>query len=400
MCLRLWKQVYMIEREMAAILQRLANSYPVVSIFGPRQSGKTTLVQSCFPNKSYVNLEELDIRELAKQDPRAFLKQFTDGAIIDEIQRVPSLLSYLQTIVDQDKRKGLFILTGSHQILLKQEISQSLAGRSAILHLLPLTLAELQAKYAPIELNQQLLTGFYPRIFAENLDPSIAYRSYLETYIERDLAQIINIKDLSNFQRFMRLCAGRIGSLLNKLSLSSDLGISNVTVENWLSVLEASHIILRIQPYYENFGKRIIKAQKLYFTDPGFAAYLLGIETITQMDRDPIRPYLFENLVLLEMVKTRYNLGYDHHIYFYRDQHQHEVDFIFQSGHTLIPIEVKSGTTINLDFLKGLNYFSQLIKERCSNGYLIYAGEKMQNVNIFSILNYKDAKLCVKPVIE
>jgi uncharacterized protein len=386
----------MIKREMETSLKDLARSYPIVTIFGPRQSGKTTLVQNCFPEKPYVNLEEPDTRLLAEQDPRSFFRQFPDGAIIDEIQRVPSLLSYLQAHVDKDKRKGLFILTGSHQLLLKQEISQSLAGRTAILHLLPLTLAELHSVFTPLDLNQQLLNGFYPRIFVDHLNPSIAYRSYLETYVERDLAQIINIKDLSNFQRFMKLCAGRIGSLLNKNSLSGDLGVSSSTIESWLSVLEASHIIMRIQPYYENFGKRIIKSQKLYFTDPGFAAYLLGIETVNQMDRDPIRPYLFENLVLLEMVKSRYNVGYDHQISFYRDQHQHEVDFIFQSGHTLIPIEVKSGETINLDFFKGLNYFSALVGERFSGGYLIYSGAKMQSVNNFAVLNYQEARMCVE----
>ena len=382
----------MIERDIKPIILELASQFPIVTITGPRQSGKTTIAKLTFPNKPYVNLEDKDILLLAQTDPRKFLSQFSDGAIFDEIQRAPDILSYLQTIVDNDQRKGLFILTGSHQLMLQESISQSLAGRTALLSLLPLSISELQKTDPNLDLDNLLLNGFYPRVYKEKINPTFVYKNYIATYIERDVRQLIHLRDLSNFQRFLKLCAGRIGQVLNKNSLASDLGISSTTVEHWLSILEASYIIFRLQPYYENFGKRVIKSPKLYFTDPGVASYLLNIENITQISRDPLRGNLVENIVILEMMKYRYNQGLDHNLYYYRDQHQNEIDVIYKTGNILIPIEIKSAQTITLQFFKGLKHFQNISKERCPVGYLVYSGNSMQDMGTFKIINYKEVR--------
>lgn len=378
----------MYRRQIEPELLELAKAYPIVTIIGPRQSGKTTLAKHCFPDKPYANLEALDTRELALGDPRGFLDRFPDGAIFDEIQRAPELLSYIQPLVDKEKKKGMFILTGSHQIELHQAITQSLAGRTALLTLLPLSLVELAEAGFEQSLNEALLHGGYPRIFQDHLDPHKAYRNYFQTYVERDLRQLINVKDLTQFQRFVRLCAGRIGQLLNAEGLGNDVGASSHTIKHWISVLEASYIVIRLQPYYENFGKRVIKSPKLYFTDVGLASYLLGIENAAQMDRDPIRGHLTENLVLLELMKARLNRGLDPQLYFFRDTHGHETDIVFQSGHQLIPIEIKASKTFNKEFVRGLEYFKDLVGDRCEKGFLIYGGDQEQTYHSFKVLNY------------
>lgn len=378
----------MFPREVAQELEALAHSYPVVTVTGPRQSGKTTLVKSKFPQKAYVNLESPDTRELAEVDPRAFLERFPDGAILDEIQRVPELLSYIQPLVDGSPRKGLFILTGSHQLELHQAISQSLAGRTALLTLLPMSLRELATAGIEPSLDRLLLMGGYPRIYADGLNPTKAYRSYFQTYVERDVRQLIQVRDLLQFQRFVRLCAGRVGQLLNLESLGNDVGVSSHTVKQWISILEASFILFRLPPYHENFGKRVIKAPKLYFNDVGLATYLLGIESTDQLARDPLRGHLVENLVVLELLKGRLNRGLDPNLYFFRDHHGHEVDLIYQSGHNLIPIEVKAATRFSSDFTKNLTYFRTLVGERCPIGYLVYAGSEEQSIGPFRLLNF------------
>ncbi len=379
----------MYKRDLSSELTALAQDYPVVTVTGPRQSGKTTLVRDVFPSKPYVNLEALDIREMARLDPRAFLAQYPAGAILDEIQRVPELLSYIQVTVDEADTKGMFILTGSHQLELHQAIAQSLAGRTALLQLLPMSLDELARAGIELSLDETLLRGGYPRIYKDELDPTKAYRNYFQTYVERDLRQLIQLKDLTQFQRFIRMCAGRVGQMLNLESLGNDVGVSSPTVKEWLSILEASFIIIRLQPYYENFGKRLVKTSKLYFIDVGLASYLLGIENIIQMARDPLRGNLIENLVVLELIKTRLNQALDPQLYYFRDSHGHEVDLIFQSGHQLIPIEIKGAKTFNSDFLKNLSFFQELVRERCTNGYLIYAGDQEQKIGLFQIINYK-----------
>jgi len=368
-----------------------AREYPVVTVTGPRQAGKTTLVKKVFPNKAYVNLEAPDIRAAAEEDPRGFLNTLPQGGILDEIQRVPSLLSYIQLIVDEKKTPGLFILTGSHQLALHGAITQSLAGRTAILNLLPFTISELAGGGVDLSLDQYLLNGFLPRIYSDKLNPTKAYRNYLQTYIERDVRQILHVRDLKVFQHFIKLCAGRIGSVFNKESLGNELGISSQTINQWLSVLEASFIIQQISPYFENFGKRVIKAPKIFFNDVGLATYLLGIENTDQLIRDPLRGFLVENLVVLELVKTRLNKGLEPNLYYYRDNHKNEVDIIYKQSNELIPIEIKASQTYHPDFLKGIKYYESIANSRAKTGYLVYAGAHEQSIGNIKILNFKHA---------
>jgi uncharacterized protein len=381
----------MFKRQVAEELKKIAKDYPVVTIVGPRQSGKTTLVQHVFPKKPYANLENPDTRSLATSDPRGFLEQYPSGAILDEIQRTPELLSYIQTIVDKKNQKGVFILTGSHQFELQQAITQSLAGRTALLTLLPMSIGELLKADIDPSLEDILLKGGYPRIYKDHLDPTKAYRNYFQTYVERDLRQLINVKDLGQFERFIRICAGRIGQILNLEEIGGEVGVSSHTVKHWISMLEASFIIFRLQPYFDNFGKRIIKSPKLFFTDVGLAAYLLGIENKLQVSRDPLKGHLVENLIILELMKWRLNHGLDPQLYYYRDIQKNEVDVIFKHGSELIPIEIKSSKTYNPEFLKGLHFFQNLTGDRAPKGYLIYAGEQQQAIHGIYLLNYKHA---------
>lgn len=387
----------MFERKIASELLKLAKEYPVVTVIGPRQSGKTTLVKHLFPEKPYVNLEELDVRELAASDPHSFLEKYPNGAIFDEIQRVPTLLSYMQPLVDEQNTKGLFILTGSHQLELHQAITQSLAGRTALLTLLPMSLQELQRAGITMTLDETLLKGGYPRIYKDTLDPTRAYRNYFQTYVERDLRQLINVKDLSQFERFVKICAGRTAQILNRDEIGGEVGLSSHTVKHWISILEASFIVFRLQPYFDNFGKRVIKSPKLFFTDVGFVTYLLGIENTSQVSRDPLRGHLFENLVVLELLKWRTNHGLDPHLYYYRDAQKNEVDVIFKDGNTLIPIEIKSSKTFNAGFLENLNFFQKLAGPRAPKGYLIYGGEQQQPIHSNQLVNYKDSFRVIPP---
>ncbi|MCC2624587.1 MAG: hypothetical protein K0R14_460 [Burkholderiales bacterium] len=383
-------------REITNELLNAAKSYPVVTVIGPRQSGKTTLVRNTFPDLQYVNLEAPDIRQFAQNDPRAFLSRYTtNGVILDEIQRVPELLSYIQVIVDETKVFGKFILTGSHQLMLHQAITQSLAGRTSLLTLLPMTISELTNAQFNLDIDQYMLNGCFPRIYADNLTPIKTYRNYFQTYIERDVRQMINIKDINLFEKFIRICASRIGQVINKDGMANELGMSAATVTQWLSILKASFVIFMLPPYFENFGKRMIKASKLYFTDTGLAAYLLGIENTQQLSRDPLRGFLFENLVILELVKTRLNMGLDTGLYFYRDSNQNEIDVIYKSGHELLPIEIKSAQTFDPTFLRGLNFYQNLTKDRVSKKYLIYSGSYEQEIGDTHIINYKNARFIV-----
>ncbi len=383
--------VGMIKREMTSELLAMAQQYPIVALLGPRQSGKTTLVRETFVDKIYVNLEELDIRNYAQNDPRGFLANYPEGAIFDEIQNAPGLLSYLQVLVDERQQNGDFILTGSHQLEVHQAVTQSLAGRVALLTLLPLTISELSSADIAQTEDEYLFRGFYPRIYQQNLQPTKAYNNYLHTYVERDVHQLINVKDLSTFNKFMTLCAGRIGQELNMNSLSNEVGVSNHTIKQWLSILEASFLIILLQPYYENLGKRVVKSPKLYFIDVGFASNLLGITEIAQLQRDPLRGNLFENLVVMELIKSRYNQGWDPSLYFYRDNQRNEVDIIYKRANELIPIEIKSAKTFNQEFTKGLEYFSKLVGERCGLKSVIYAGDQETKINNVQIVNYKHA---------
>lgn len=379
----------LLDRDIEQTVLSLVRQYPIVTITGPRQSGKTTLVKKLFPKKQYINLENPDQRELAKQDPRAFLNTLPDGAILDEIQRAPDLLSYLQEIVDNKQQNGLFILIGSNQFSLLNNISQSLAGRTVLLKLLPFSLREIREQTEQFQVDDFLVHGFYPGIYRENRNPTIAYRSYYETYIERDLRQLIQVKDLDLFQRFVRLCAGRVGQIFNAGNLSNEVGVSVPTIKSWLSIMQASYVVMLLQPFYENINKRLTKSPKLYFYDVGLATYLLGIEHPQQVSRDPLRGALFENMVLMELVKSRMNRGLDPNLFFYRDSHRNEVDIVFRSGSSLVPIEVKSAQTFHTDFLKGLTYFQKLLPNRVSRGFLIYDGQPEQRLHSFEILNFR-----------
>lgn len=369
-------------------LLAMAADYPVVTVIGPRQAGKTTLVKQLFPDKLYISMENPDDRAFAKLDPRAFFANYPDGVIIDEIQRLPELLSYLQGIVDSDPRKGRFILTGSHQLELHQTITQSLAGRTALLQLLPLCLTELPIELQHKNLDYYLYHGMYPRIYTDSLNPTRYYRNYLQTYVERDVRQMIHLKDLATFQKFIKLCAARIGQLFNANKLSNEVGVSATTIAHWISILEASFIIFRLQPYFENFGKRMIKSPKLYFTDVGLATYCLDIHKESQLARDPLRGQLVENFVITEYIKYQANQGLDANAYFYRDSNDHEVDLLLKYGHQLIPIEIKSSQTFHPDFIKGLSYFKSIAEDRCTKGLLVYAGTQQQYIHGFRVIHF------------
>ncbi len=368
----------MINRKIEPIFQDLASQYPVVTLTGPRQSGKTTLCRKVFPSMAYANLESPDVREYAATDPRGFLSSYADGVIIDEIQRVPQLVSYIQVIVDERKIPGQYILTGSQQFEVMNTINQSLAGRTALLKLLPFSISEIQKTTLPESLDMILLKGFYPRIHDHELNPTQALEDYYETYIERDLRQLMFIRDLSIFQKFVRLCAGRIGQILNMQSLANDTGVSHTTVQQWISLLEASYIIILLKPWYRNISKRLIKSPKLYFYDVGLAAYLLGMENENQVSRDPLRGNLFENLALIEAVKYRFNKGRKNAVTFYRDSRGNEVDMVLESGREIYSIEVKAGETIVEDFFKGLKHFSHVAGESSYGCGLIYGGKKIE----------------------
>jgi predicted AAA+ superfamily ATPase len=378
-------------------LKRAAKQLPVVAVLGPRQSGKTTLVQQTFPDKPYVNMEAIHVKELALSDPIAFLEQYPDGAILDEIQEAPSLLSYIQVRVDITRRKGEFIVTGSHQLALNEVVAQSLAGRVEILHLLPLSLEELMMAGIEKSLDATLYTGCYPRVYIDQLDPTKTYASYVRTYIERDIRMILQVHNLNLFQKFMILCASRVGQIFNKDSLAGEVGVSSKTIGHWLSILEACYIVYRLPPYFESFGKRVVKSPKMYFCDVGLVAYLLGIETVDQMARDPLRGSLFENLVVNELMKARYNRGLEARLYFYQVAGRNEVDVIFQRGHELIPIEIKSSRTYNSSFLSGINSFKKTAPDRCADPHLIYCGDEEMKIGDIQLLNYRHTARIVSP---
>jgi uncharacterized protein len=381
----------MLAREIKSEFVRLMGQYSIVTIMGPRQSGKTTLVRALYPQKPYVNLEEPDTLARILADPRAFFDRHPDGAILDEIQRAPELLSYLQVIVDNSQTPGMFILTGRHQMDLHAAIAQSLAGRTALLDLLPMTIKELHPVADAMQVDDYLFQGFYPAIYNKSLDPRTHYRNYIRTYVERDVRQLINIKDLNSFQRLMQLLAGRAGSLLNIESLVNDVGSAHNTIKNWLSILEASYLVYRLQPYFENFGKRVIKSPKLYFTDVGLLSYLLGIETVEQLARDKMRGHCFENMVFLELLKTRLNAGQDPQLFYYRDSYGNEVDIIIKYRDLLIPVEVKSTSTFHPSLLKNLDFYQRLAGERSPIGFLVYAGEQEQRIKNMYLINYRNA---------
>lgn len=384
-----WSNTQMIPRQLGQHVTQLSKQYPVLTVTGPRQSGKTTLVRTLFPDKKYVSLEDLDEREFAQNDPRLFLERFPEGCIIDEAQYVPGLFSYIQTRVDETRKTGEFILTGSQNFLLLEKVSQSLAGRVAIFHLLPLSNEELiLGSLEPQNPFDLIFKGFYPRIYDQNLDPTFWYKNYMTTYIERDVRSIKNITDLSKFQNFVRICAGRVGQLLNLSAAAGDAGIDQATAKSWLSLLEASFILFTLKPHYINYNRRLVKQPKVYFYDTGLLCYLLGLEKPEQIISHYMKGPLFENYVILEMLKKRYNLLKEPNIYFWRDSRGHEIDVIIETGQTLTAVEIKGGKTINQDFFKTIEYWKDLSGQR--NSYLVYAGDEDQKRHETTIVSWKN----------
>ena len=377
----------MINRNIEKELVKSTTEYPVVTILGPRQSGKTTLIQMTFPDKPYFSLEDPDVRVAAEADPRGFLGQMEEGALLDEVQRLPVLLSYIQGIADKARRPGQFILTGSHQPKLHEAISQSLAGRTAMLTLWPFSLSELRHYKSTWEPFELIVRGCFPRLHEDGLEPRRFYNSYLQTYVERDVRALIQLRDLSQFQKFLTLLAGRVGQVVNFASLSNDVGVSSTTIRNWISVLKASFVVFELPPFFENIGKRVIKSPKIYFTDVGLAAFLLGIHTEEQATRDPLRGNLYENLVISDIIKGALNKGIRPEIYFFRDSHGAEVDLLIREKGELMPVEIKSAQTFSADFLKGLEKFRALGLDRVAAATVLYGGAQqfqIQGVHIYN----------------
>jgi len=383
----------LIPRDAETVVRKLAAGYPVVAITGPRQSGKTTLVRAMFAERPYLSMEDLDARDFALRDPRGFLAQFPDGAVLDEVQRAPELFSYLQTRVDEERRQGLFILTGSQQFDLLSSITQTLAGRVALVPLLPFTLGEVEsAGQAPASLEELLFKGLYPPIHDRDLDPGIWYGNYVRTYVERDVRQMISVRDLSAFQRFIRMCAARTGQLLNLSSLAIDCGITHNTARAWLSVLEASYLVHLLQPHHRNFNKRLVKTPKLYFYDPGLAAWLLGVQTDAQLVTHPQRGALFETWVISELLKARFNRALSSNLYFWQDRSGYEVDAVIDQGETLIPVEVKSGQTIVPDFFRNLERWAAIAEDAGGRPWLVYGGDRRQSRSTVEVVPWKEIK--------
>jgi len=367
----------MIRRDSEKTILSLLKGFPIVTITGPRQSGKTTLAKAIFPDKPYASLEEPDVRLAARDDPRSFLDRFPGGAVLDEVQRCPEILSYLQSRVDADGRMGLFILTESQHFGLLAGITQSLAGRTGFLELLPFSLHELTAAgKAPPDINRMLFTGGYPPIYDREVSVRNWFSAYVTAYIERDVRQGLKVQELETFQRFVRLCAGRTGQLVNYSTLAVDCGITHNTAKAWLSVLEASYILFLLRPHHINFNKRLIKAPKLYFYDVGLASWLLGIRDPDQIETHPLRGNLFETFVVAEWVKSFRNRGEQTAFYFWRDSNGVEVDLLIEQGMRLMPVEIKSGKTVAHDFFASLNKWTELAGDLAEDPTMVYGGRE------------------------
>ena len=380
----------MIKRNLAEYVQKVASFYPTVTLVGPRQSGKTTLARTLFPNHLYCNLEAEDTLALAKADPRTFLRMGRENMVIDEVQRFPELLTYVQEMVDENKRKGQFVLTGSHQPMLNAAVSESLSGRTGICELLPLAFDELRSAGLLLASRDEFLwSGFMPRRYDDGIDPTILYRDYFHTYVQRDVRQLVNVKGLDTFIVFMRLLAGRVGQLLNRESLARDVGVSVPTVVNWLNVLEASYVIYRLRPYYKNFGKRQTKAPKIYFTETGLATYLVGIRDREQLFSHPLVGSLFENMVVMEALKNRLNRGLDPDLWFYRNASGTiEMDLLIEEGGRLYPREIKSAATYSDRMHEHFDAVTSLA-DNIEKPLVVYAGATHEGLAV----NYADTRL-------
>ena len=385
----------MIQRTIEKHISSLMNEYFSVSIFGPRQCGKTTLAKNLFPSFSYANLEDMNVRSLAKNDPEEFFTRFPEPVIIDEIQRVPELLSTVQVRIDKNQKKGQYLITGSQQISLKSSITQSLAGRTAIVQMLPLSISELYSANIKLDRDSQLISGFMPFLYAESgHSPFEYYKNYVNTYLERDIVQIAAVHDLIRFEKFMRLLAGRVGQLVNNSALATEVGVSSTTIGSWISVLEASHVIYTLKPWFKNRNSQVVKTPKVYFCDTGLVSYLLGIETPEQMIRDPLLGNIFENFVVIEALKTRLNLGLEPNLYFFRNSNGLEIDLILQEQNKLKLFEIKSGKSLNDEFCRNMKNFSAKYNEDIvsdsTKGTVIYSGETYESYKDFGFYNFSN----------
>lgn len=381
----------MITRNVEQTIRTLLRGFPIVTLTGPRQSGKTTLAKAVLADRPYVSLEDPDIRLAAQDDPRSFLGRFPGGAVLDEVQRCPALLSYLQTTVDADGRMGLFILTGSQQFGLLSGISQSLAGRTAFVELLPFSLSELaRAGKLPADVDTMLLSGCYPPIYDRDVPTSAWFAAYVTAYVERDVRQLLKIQELETFQRFVRLCAGRTGQLLNLSSLATDCGITHNTAKAWISVLEASYLVFLLRPHHISFNKRLVKMPKLYFYDAGLVSWLLGIRTTQQLETHPLRGNIFETFVISELVKARLNRGERPDLHFWRDSNGHEIDVIVEHGTKLMPVEIKSGRTVTPDFFAGLEKWNTLAGDTAMTPALVYGGDESFMHKEMNVVGWKE----------
>ncbi|MBW1809734.1 MAG: ATP-binding protein [Deltaproteobacteria bacterium] len=377
-----------IPRTIEKVAKDAFDSYPVITITGPRQSGKTTLVREIFDGLHYVNLEDLETRDFAQTDPIGFLNNLSTGAILDEIQRVPELLSFIQVRVDENQKNGQFVLTGSQHFGLTAAVGQSLAGRTAVLSLLPFSIQELSKKQKVKGPDELLYKGFYPRVHARQLEPHRAMADYLLTYVERDLRQVMQVRQLSAFQLFLKLCAGRVGQIVNLSSLADDVGVSHTTIREWISILETSYILFRLPPFFSNLKKRLVKSPKLYFWDVGLASHLLGIENAGQVQTHPQRGGLFENLVVAECMKYRLHRGKRANLSFFRDHIGHEIDLIYERGLMYILIEIKSAMTVGQYQFRGFKYWPMALQEQAQDRLLIYAGKRQETRSLARVVSF------------
>jgi uncharacterized protein len=378
----------MIDRQLENELHLLKSEFPIIAILGPRQSGKTTISQKVFPDYEYVTLEDIDYREFAQNDPRGFLDRYKEKIILDEIQRVPQLMSYLQSHVDKMKENGKIVITGSHNFLLMEQISQSLAGRVGITKLLPFSYKELSK--TENDINELIYKGSYPRIYDQGIRPDVFYKNYISTYIEKDIRQIKQITKIDDFLKFIKILAGRTGQELNTNSISDECGVSHNTIKEWISVLEASFIVYKLRPFHKNYNKRIVKNPKIYFTDTGLVCSLLGIRKKEEIEYHFLKGSLFETYIVNEFIKYNFNFGEKYELYFWRDNHKKEIDIIMDLGIKQKVFEVKSSKTVHEKFFDTLKYWHSLTEEDLDNLYLIYGGEENYRRNGMNVLSWNN----------
>jgi len=378
----------LIIRKIKPTIREACRYFSVITVTGPRQSGKTTLIKMLFPDFQYYSLENPDTKLFALNDPIGFLQSHETGIILDEVQNAPELFSYIQGLVDENRERK-FILSGSSNFALMKNISQSLAGRTAVFELLPLSFNEISQWTQKKTIDEILFDGFYPAIYSGEKTPSLLYPNYVKTYLDRDVRDLLNVQNMTQFHTFLRLCASRIGSLFNASELANEVGVTVKTISAWLSVLQASYIVFMLPPYFENIKKRLTKHPKLYFTDTGLACYLLDIESSAKLSRDKMRGHLFENFVVLDFLKNRFNQGKESNLYFYRDSNGNEVDLLQRTGNNFEITEIKSSMTYNPDFEKGLKYFSNIFQNRVTGKQIIYCGDLENTASDIKLRNFK-----------